>query len=93
MSLTNAVVQQLQKLIQENVNRHFGPLKPADRTAEKVQAFAQKQLDFFIAGLAKESPELRVKWAKSHPFIIQMTVNKEFGSFEVKIEEKEPGKY
>ncbi len=60
MSLPKDAVQQLQKLVQENVNKYFGPLKPAEKTPDKVKFFAQKQLDFFINGLVKRGmPELR----------------------------------
>jgi hypothetical protein len=72
MSLPAPVVKQLQKLLQDNVNRYFGPLKPAEKTPDKVQAFAQNQLDFFINGIVRESPELRLKWVKGHPYHVHL---------------------
>jgi hypothetical protein len=85
MSLPTNVVQQLQKVLQENVNRYFIPLKPAEKTADKVKDFAQKQLDFFITGIAKESLELRRKWAKGHPFHVHLKINPANRFFEVQI--------
>ena len=75
MSLPTPVLKQLQTLIQDNVNRYFGPLKPAEKTPDKVSAYAQKQLDFFITGLAKESREFQMKWAKGHPYYTRMRID------------------
>ncbi len=82
MSLPANVVFQLQKVIQENVNHHFGPLKTAEKTPDKVKLFAQNQLDFFINGIARESADLRMKWANGHPYHVHLrmtTVADKFG--------------
>ncbi len=53
MSLPKDVVQRLQALVQDNVNKYISvPLKPAEKTPDKVKFFAQKQLDFFINGIS-----------------------------------------
>jgi hypothetical protein len=85
MSLPQPVVQQLQKLVQENVNKYFGPLKPAEKTPEKVKFFAQKQLDFFISGIAKESPDLRMEWVKGHPYHVHIRIKPNSSLFEIEI--------
>jgi hypothetical protein len=86
MSLPVPVVQQLQKVLQENVNRYFGPLKPAEKTPEKVKAYAQKQLDFFISGIAKEMPDLRLKWMKKgHPYHAHLRMTPKGQLFEIEI--------
>jgi len=86
MSLPDNVVQQLQKLIQDNVNKYFGPLKPAEKTPDKVSAYAQKQLDFFISGIARESKDLQMKWAKGHPYHTRLRMAPG-GRFEIEIME------
>jgi len=75
MSLNQAIVQQLQKVLQNNVNMEFKAKSEAERTPDKVKAYAQKQLDFFITGIAKESPELQKLWAKGHPFHATLRFN------------------
>ena len=85
MPIPDDVIQQLQKMIQDNVNRYFFPLKPAEKTAEKVKHFAQKQLDFFISGIAKESPDLRAEWAKGHPYHAHLRLDEKIKFFEVQI--------
>ena len=89
MSLPQQVVQQLQKLLQENVNKYFGPLKPSEKTPDKVKHFAQKQLDFFISGIAKESPDLRIEWAKGHPYHVHIRILPGSTLFEIEITEDE----
>ena len=85
MSLPPNVLAQLQKLLQDNVRKYFDPLKPAEKTPDKVKAFAQNQLDFFLNGIAKESPELRKKWANGHPYHAHLRLNPASRSFEVEI--------
>jgi hypothetical protein len=85
MSLPPDVVKQLQKLVQENVNKYFGPLKPAEKTPDKVKFFAQKQLDFFINGIARESRELQMKWAKGHPYHVHTRIQPNSTLFEIEI--------
>jgi hypothetical protein len=87
MSLPTQVIKQLEKLIQENVNRFFGPLKAAEKTPDKVSAFAQKQLDFFITGMAKESREFQTMWAKGHPYHTRLRMNPSTQRWEIEIME------
>ncbi|HXL72114.1 MAG TPA: hypothetical protein VN963_00685 [bacterium] len=75
MSLNDALIQQLQKVLQNNVATHFRTAADVEKTPDKVKAFAQKQLDFFITGLAKESPELQKLWAKGHPYHATLRFN------------------
>jgi hypothetical protein len=75
VSLSDAVIQQLQKLLQNNVNTYFRAANEREKTPDKVKAFAQKQLDFFITGLAKESPELQKSWVKGHPYQATLRLN------------------
>lgn len=87
MSLPKPVLQQLQKLVQDNVNKYFGPLKPAEKTPDKVKFFAQKQLDFFINGIVKEAPELRAQWTNGHPYHVHLRMTSEANKFEIEITE------
>ena len=87
MSLPKDVVQRLQALVQDNVNKYFNPLKPAEKTPDKVKFFAQKQLDFFINGIVKEMPELRTKWAKGHPYHVHLRMTLEANKFEIEVSE------
>lgn len=89
MSLPKPVVQQLQKLVQDNVDKYFTPLKPAEKTPDKVKFFAQKQLDFFINGIVKEMPELRVKWANGHPYHVHLRMTPVANKFEIEISSDE----
>ena len=84
-SLPGNVVEQLRSLIQQNVNRHFGTLTPAEKTPDKVRDYAQKQLDFFISGIARESLELRQKWAKGHPFHAHLRMKPHSTLYEIEI--------
>jgi hypothetical protein len=85
MSLNEAVIQQLQKLLQNNVNTYFRTANEREKTPDKVKAFAQKQLDFFITGLAKESPELQKLWAKGHPYHATLRLNAATRFYDVQI--------
>lgn len=89
MSLPKDVVQQIQKLVQENVNKYFGPLKPAEKTPDKVKFFAQKQLDFFLSGIVKGMPELRMKWMNGHPYHVHLRMGAGSNKFEIEITEDE----
>jgi hypothetical protein len=75
MSLDTAVIQQLQKVLQNNVSAHFKTAADLEKTPDKVKAYAQKQLDFFVTNLAKESPELQKLWAKGHPYHASLRFN------------------
>ena len=85
MSLSKDVVHRLQQLVQDNVDKYFTPLKPAEKTPDKVKFFAQKQLDFFINGIVKEMPELRAKWANGHPYHVHLRMTPVANKFEVEI--------
>ena len=84
---------QIQLLIRQNVVRHFANLPNGEKTVDKVETFAQKQLNFFVEGLKKQSPELAKTWKNGHPFLAKAAINKESLSFEIQIVEKEPGKF
>jgi hypothetical protein len=85
LSLPDNVIQQLQKLVQDNVNKYFSSLKPAEKTPDKVKFFAQKQLDFFVNGIVKEMPELRIKWAKGHPFHAHLRLNPQTRFYDIQV--------
>ncbi len=85
MSLPANITAQIQKLLQDNVNKYFGPLKDSEKTPDKVKVFAQNQLDFFINGIAKESPDLQRKWFKGHPFHAHLRLNSSTRRFEIEI--------
>jgi len=89
MSLPKDAVQQLRKLVQDNVNKYFGPLKPAEKTPDKVKFFAQKQLDFFINGIVKEMPDLRMQWMNGHPYHVHIRIMPNSTLFEIEITEDE----
>jgi hypothetical protein len=73
--INDALIQQIQKVLQVNVATHFKTANDREKTPDKVKAFAQKQLDFFMTGLAKESPELQKLWAKGHPYHATLRFN------------------
>ena len=73
--INDALIQQLQKVLQTNVATHFKAAADREKTPDKVKAYAQKQLDFFLTGLAKESPELQKLWAKGHPYHATLRFN------------------
>lgn len=85
MSLPPQVLQQIQKLLNENVNRYFGPLPATQKTPEKVKVYAQNQLDFFLNGLARQSLELQKLWAKGHPFYARLRIKPGSTQFEIDI--------
>ncbi len=85
MPVPAAVLQQIQKLVNENVNKYFAPLKPAEKTPEKVKFFAQKQLDFFLNGLARQSMELQKEWAKGHPYHARLRIKPDSKTFEIDV--------
>ena len=87
MSLPKDAVQRLQALVQDNVNKYFGPLRAEEKTPDKVKFFAQKQLDFFINGIVKEMPELRMKWANGHPYHVHLRMTPVANKFEVEVTE------
>jgi hypothetical protein len=89
----NSMLSTLEKLIRQNVVLYFANRPAEEKTLEKVEAFAQKQLDFFINGMMKQSPDLHKAWRGGHPFMAKAAIHRETLSFEIKIVEKEPGKY
>jgi hypothetical protein len=90
---SNSMLATLEKLIRKNVVMHFANQPNEAKTLENVEAFAQKQLDFFINGMAKQSPELARAWKNRHPFLAKAAIHRETMGFEIKIVEKEPGKF
>jgi hypothetical protein len=93
MSPSNSMLATLEKLIRKNVVMHFASKPNEEKTVNNVEAFAQKQLDFFMEGMVKQSPELGRSWRNGHPFLAKAAINKETLSFEIQIVEKESGKW
>jgi hypothetical protein len=89
----NSMLTTLEKLIRKNVVLYFANRPAEDKTVEKVEAFAQKQLDFFINGMIKQSPDLQKAWKNGQPFMAKAAIHRETLSFEIQIVEKEPGKF
>lgn len=89
----NSMLAVIEKLIRKNVVMHFANKPNQEKTLLNVEEFAQKQLDFFMDGMAKQSPELTKTWKSGHPFLAKAAINTETMSFEIKIIDKEPGKY
>ena len=87
MSLPQPALDQIKKLVNENVNKYFGPLRPTEKTPDKVKAFAQNQLDFFLNGLARQSLELQKEWAKGHPYHVHLRMSSAANRFEIEITE------
>ena len=90
---SNSMLATLEKLIRKNVVMHFANQPNDKKTVENVEAFAQKQLDFFINGMSKQSPELARAWKDRHPFQAKAAIHRETMGFEIKIIEREPGKW
>jgi hypothetical protein len=90
---SNSMLATLEKLIRKNVVMHFASKPNEEKTLQNVEEFAQKQLDFFMEGMVKQSPELGQSWKNGHPFLAKAAINKENLSFEIIIVEKEPGKW
>ena len=93
MSPTNPMLAQIEKLIRQNVIMNFAKRPNEEKTLEKVEEFAKKQLDFFMDGLMKQSPELKRMWKNGHPFVAKAAINMETLAFEIQVVEKEPGKF
>ena len=93
LNSSNSMLSTLEKLIRKNVVLYFANRPAEDKTLEKVEAFAQKQLDFFINGMMKQTPDLMKAWRKGHPFMAKAAIHRETLAFEIKIVEKEPGKF
>ncbi len=93
MPQPNSMLVEIEKLIRKNVVLYFANRPDGEKTLEKVEAFAQKQLDFFIDGMMKQSPDLMKMWRKGHPFLAKAAINKETLAFEIQVVEKEPGKW
>ena len=94
MSEFSPMMLQMEMNIQQNTVKHFGPLPAKDKTIEKVEAFAQRQLDIFIEALIRESPEMWQKWKGGHPFKAKAVINRATLAFGIKIiEPEEKGKW
>ena len=90
---SNSALALIEKLIRKNVVMHFANKPNEEKTLVNVEEFAQKQLDFFMDGMAKQSPDLFRAWKRGHPFMAKAAINKETLSFEIMIVEKEAGKH
>lgn len=86
------MLQTLEKLIRKNVVMYFANQPNEAKTLANVEAFAQKQLDFFIEGMKKQSPELTKIWKEKNPFEAKAAIHRETMGFEIKIVERESGK-
>jgi hypothetical protein len=84
---------EIEKRIRQNVILYFAKRSSEEKTLEKVEAFAQKQLDFFIDGMMKQSPDVFRALRGKNPFVAKAAINKETLDFAIKIVEKEPGKF
>jgi hypothetical protein len=93
MPESSNILSQMEKLIRKNVVMHFASKPNSEKTLENVEAFAKKQLDFFMAEVMKNNPGLQRGWKNGHPFVARAAINKETLSFEIQIVEREPGKY
>jgi hypothetical protein len=93
MADAKGALGEIEQLIRKNVILNFASQPPAEKTLEKVEAFAQKQLDFFIDGMMKQSPEVFRAWRGKNPFVAKAAIHKETLSFEIQLVEKEPGKW
>ena len=89
----SSMLTQLEKLIRQNVIRYFANQPSQEKTLEKVEVFAQKQLNLFLDGMMKESPDLKRSWKNGHPFVAKAAINAKTLDFEIQIVEKEPGKW
>ncbi len=89
----NSMLSQMEKLIRKNVVMHFANKPNSEKTLANVEAFATKQLDFFIAEVMKNNPGLQRGWKNGHPFTAKAAINKETMDFEILIVEREPGKW
>ncbi len=93
MPESKGMITEIEKLIRKNVILHFASKSSEEKTLEKVEAFAQKQLDFFIDGIMKQSPDVFRAWRGKNPYVAKAAINKETLEFAIQIVEKEPGKY
>ena len=93
VSPTNPLIGQMEGIITQNVVKYFASLPPEQKTVEKVEYYAQKQLNILMDGIMKESLDLRKKWKSGHPFKAKAAIDKESLSFRIQIIESEAGKY
>jgi len=90
---SNSMITNLEKVIRKNVVMYFARKPDTEKTLANVEVFAKKQLDFFIAEMMKTDATLQRNWKNGHPFVAKAAINKETMDFEIKIVEKEPGKW
>jgi hypothetical protein len=93
MAESKGTLGEIEKLIRKNVILHFASQPSSEKTLEKVEAFAQKQLDFFIDGMMKQSPEVFRAWRGKNPFTAKAAINRETMDFQIQLVEKESGKW
>ncbi len=83
------IISQLTRILQASVDKHFGHMRPNNRSLDAARDHAQKLLDQYIDGLMKESPELKKQWALGHPFLVLCTVSLETRSYKISITTKD----
>jgi len=87
------MITNLEKVIRKNVLMYFARKANSEKTLANVEDFAKKQLDLFIAEMMKADSTLQRNWRNGHPFAAKAAINKETMDFEIKIVEREPGKF
>ncbi len=83
------IVSQLTRILQQSVEKHFGHMRPNNRSLETARQHAQDILDKYIQELMKESPELKKLWGLGHPFIVLCKVSLETRTYQVSITTKD----
>lgn len=79
------IISQLTRILQQSVDKHFGFMRPNNRSLEAARDHAQKLLDQYIGELMKESPDLKKQWALGHPFLVLCTVSLETRTYKISI--------
>jgi len=83
------IISQLTRILQQSVDKHFGHMRPNNRSLEAARDHAQKLLDQYVEALMKESPDLKKLWALGHPFLVLCTVSLETRSYKISITTKD----
>ena len=83
------IIDKLTAVIQANVAKHFGHMRPTEKGLETVRKYSQEQLDLYVKGLMKESEDLQKRWRGGHPLIILARVGRKTGNYEIVITTKD----
>ncbi len=83
------IIQKLTTVIQANVMRHFGHMRPTEKGLDTVRKYAQEQLDLYLKGMIAESKELQQRWKGGHPLIILSRVSRKTREYEIVITTKD----